>query len=99
MKKLIATIGIITLLTACSEETTKTVVVDQNGNVIEEKVEGENRFVTSGKILANGAMADMLVLTDTQTGCEYLWFRQGISPLYDENGNIKGCNSLYNKRK
>jgi hypothetical protein len=90
MKKIIVSIVLISLLTSCSTETTKTVVVDQSGKVIETKEEPTDRLIPNGYI-SMADRTDPQMFVDTKTGCRYIQYGHSLSPLYDESGHVEGC--------
>jgi hypothetical protein len=50
-------------------------------------------IVMNGDFKAVGNKGSYDVLRDTSTGCLYLepHSSRGLAPLYDEDGNVKGC--------
>lgn len=53
----------------------------------------EGEIVGDGNFKVMGTMGSYDVLRDTNTGCYYLepMNERSLSPLYDEDGKVKGC--------
>lgn len=80
--------GIALLAASCSDNAAKTVVIDQNGNVVDTKTTPEGLYRTGTKYIEG--WGDMQVYTDSHTGCQYFQ-ANALTPLFDEYGRVAGC--------
>lgn len=97
MKKLSILLLLTLVLSSCgtATSTTKTVVVDQNGNVLETKI-SNNGMKKIGTLSFQGYTGGN-IFEDGSTGCQYVTWDRGISPYYDINGNVTGCKNINSK--
>lgn len=66
-----------------------TIVAGCSGNNIGDKT---NDFETVGKLEAFSE--NKRVLKDRKTGCMYLESTYSLTPYYDEDGQVMGCNNI-----
>lgn len=96
MKKLFILLLSALILSSCGTVTnTKTVVVDQNGNILETKT-SSNGMSKIGTLVFQSA-SNGSIYQDDSTGCQYILWLHGISPYYDANGNVIGCKNISSK--
>lgn len=87
--KLTALAIMLSVLVGCND-TVKTVVVDQNGKVIEEKSNKLDRFIKVGEAYKS-MDSNYDIVKDSETGCKYIRSKHMLSPLYDKEGKVEGC--------
>jgi hypothetical protein len=90
MKKLIIAIATLAMLTACG--TAQTIVVDQNGKVIETKNSFQG-LVYIGELPVDNQI-DGQMYQDTVTGCKYAMFSSRFFPYYNADGQVDGCKNI-----
>jgi hypothetical protein len=57
---------------------------------------GEDKHYYQGMLDSTGKNSTRIVeiLTDSETGCQYLTYDRGISPRYDSHGQVIGCKEI-----